>query len=225
MDGWAVRFANGYSGRANSASAVRIGADLDAALMAEVTNFFRERGLAPAIRVTPLAEAGLEARLVGNGWTVASRSMGMITEGLAGAKAAPGLVVECAPSRAWIEGVSTFQEARKRNPDHLEAIVSRIRRPARFATLMVEGQAAAYGMTVVDRGMSEIGLIMVVPGMRGLGLGQVLVAGLMQAAGEAGARRCFLQVEAENRVARRLYTALGFRDLYPYCEVRLPNAP
>lgn len=222
MEGWAVRFANGYSGRANSASAVRVGARMDPALMTEIAGFFRGHGLAPAIRLTPLAEAGLEAQLVAAGWTVASQSIGMIADRPIAGPIHPGLAIIPVPPDGWIAGVSALQEPRKRNPDHLAAILSRIRRPAGFAAIPMDGGIAAFGMTVVDRGMAEIGLIMVDPAWRGRGLGRAVVMGLMQYAAGIGAQRCFLQVEAGNAVARNLYAALGFRDLYTYREYRLP---
>ena len=58
MDGWAVRFANGYSGRANSASAIIPGAAMDRDLLAEIMRLYREAGLKPCVRVTPLAADG-----------------------------------------------------------------------------------------------------------------------------------------------------------------------
>ena len=220
MDGWAVRFANGYSGRANSASAIRPGATLDDAMLAVITGLFRAKGLAPAVRVTPLADPSVEARLAGACWQVVTRSIGMI--GAPRAAAADSAVhLAQQPGDAWIDGVTAWQEASKRNPAHLGAIVRRILMPAVFASLEEEGRTLAYGMCVLDRGMAELGSIVVSPEARGKGLGRRLVGSLSAWARAQGARRIFLQVEASNGVARNLYRSIGLSELYGYTEYRL----
>lgn len=221
MDGWVVRAANGYSGRANSASAVRIGATLDDALLREIVRFFRAQGLPPAIRVTPLAAPDVAERLAREGWRIVTRSGGMIAGRIPQQADRAGFVLTPVVDPIWCSGVSALQDERKRNAEHLYAIVSRIRREAGFATVMDEGRAAAFGMVVIDRGMAEIGSIIVNPAARGRGIGRGLVRGLMAHAAEKGAIRFFLQVEAGNAVAQRLYASLGFEDLYPYVEYRL----
>lgn len=219
MDGWVLRFANGYSGRANSASALRPGAALDDGLLALIVDLFTARELAPAVRVTPLAAGDVAPRLAAAGWQVVTRSIGMIGVPRAGSDAA--VTFEARPSAAWMAGVTAWQDARKKNVAHLEAIVGRIMLPAVFATLTLDGQPVAYGMSVLDRGMAELGLIVVGPGARGKGLGRRLVTALAAWAKGRGARRIFLQVEASNTVARNLYRSIGLSDLYPYAEYRL----
>lgn len=48
------------------------------------------------------------------------------------------------------------------------------------------------------------------------GLGFALCVQLLQIAREHGARCAYLQVEADNAAARRLYSKLGFIDAYAY---------
>lgn len=220
MDGWVIRYANGYSGRANSASAVSAKATLSGALLDEVCGFFRARGLPPAIRVTPLAEKGLDARLEQQGWQAVTRSVGMIGAARTLSRLPDEFEIAPTASLGWIEGVTALQEARKRNPDHLAAIVGRIRRPTAFAMIRREGKPVAFGLCVLDRGMAEIGSIAVDPAYRGAGLGRGLVSGLIDWASRTGAERIFLQVEASNAIARGLYASLGLVDLYDYCEYR-----
>ncbi|MGL4242281.1 MAG: GNAT family N-acetyltransferase, cg3035/Rv0428c family, partial [Beijerinckiaceae bacterium] len=57
MAGWAVRFANGYSGRANSASAIVQDAALTPRLLDEIERLYRAAGLPPQVRVTPVCDA------------------------------------------------------------------------------------------------------------------------------------------------------------------------
>ena len=51
---------------------------------------------------------------------------------------------------------------------------------------------------------------------RGLGLARELLMRLLALARTQGIRHAYLQVEAANITARRLYKHLGFQDLYAY---------
>jgi len=217
IDGWIVRFAHGYSGRANSATPIRPGAAATEATLAAVEGLYAQAGLPACFRITPLADPAAEAVLLGRGYRVRDASVGMIAPlaGLAG-PASDQVRIEAAASRAWLAGVSAFQDASKRSSDHLQAIVGRIRIPAAFATLRLDGEAAGFAMGAVDRGMAEIGSVIVDPKWRGRGLGRTIVAALMLWARDAGAAHAFLQVAQDNAPARSLYASLGFRDAYLY---------
>jgi len=219
---WVLRFANGYSGRANSASAIRPGADLGPGDLALIARLYRSAGLQPAIRITPLAHPDLTARLEKAGWQVRTRSIGMLAEPRTDWGQAPDVEIATTPPGPWLKGISALQEPSKRNPAHLAAIVGRIRLPAGFATLHHDGRPAVFGMAALDRGWAEIGAIIAAPEARGKGLGRKLVTSLLGWAAAHGAERVFLQVEASNGPARALYAALGFAPLYDYCEYRLP---
>ncbi len=54
------------------------------------------------------------------------------------------------------------------------------------------------------------------------GLARRLLAALLAAAREAGARRAWLQVEAANPAASRLYEGMGFEPAYRYHYWRRP---
>jgi len=216
LPGWVVRFAAGYSGRANSASAIAAGAALSDADFELIEGLYRAAGLPPCVRLTPLIEPATAARIERRGYRLKDASLGMIAEACA---VAVGPAVEIAPhaDAAWVRGVSARQTGTKKDADAaLAAIVSRIRLPAAFATLRLDGRAVGYGMTVVERGMAEIGAIVIDEAVRGQGLGRQLVGGLMAWAAGNGASKAYLQVEQGNAPALALYARLGFRELYRY---------
>jgi ribosomal protein S18 acetylase RimI-like enzyme len=65
---------------------------------------------------------------------------------------------------------------------------------------------------VVDRGpIGAIQNVGVVPACRGLGLGRALVRQALRGFSQAGLRRAYLEVTAENAHAVRLYREVGFR--------------
>ncbi|MGL4634544.1 MAG: GNAT family N-acetyltransferase [Beijerinckiaceae bacterium] len=218
MDGWVVRFANGYSGRANSASAVVTGATMPPALLDEIERLYADAGMKPQVRVTPVADAAVEPLLVSRGYRVkdASRIMSAPLADFADKRTDPRITLEPKPERAWLDGVSVRQEVSKRSPDHLAAIVGQIRVPAAFATLRLDGEAIGFAMVAIDRGWAEIGSVMLDAGYRGKGLGRATVNALMVWAAQNGAHHAFLQVDGTNSVAINLYRSMGFVDLGGY---------
>jgi ribosomal protein S18 acetylase RimI-like enzyme len=216
VEGWVVRFANGYSGRANSASPLKPGATLSGDALALIEQLYVEAGLPPCIRLTPLTANGLARRLAARGYRLRDRAIGMVATLGDGLSLPPGPHIEPFATPRWIEAVSALQVAGKRDPDKLAAIVGGIRMPAAFATVEMGGAPIALGMSVAERGMAEIGSIIVAETRRGSGHGRALVQGLMAWARSLGCHSAYLQVESGNVPAIRLYASLGFRPVYAY---------
>lgn len=210
---WLVRMADGYSGRANSACVIRPEAQLRAQEMRTIITLYENAGLRPSFRITPLVSPQACALLRDAGFAAEDPSIGMVAPVLAG-EMAEGLIIETAPSPAWVEGVAQWQVGIKQNTDVLGRIVGNIRLPAAYATLWKGEEPAAHALCAIDRGMAEIGTVMVAPAWRGKGVGRALVSGLMIWAGQNGAHEVFLQVASDNAIAHALYRSLGFQDCY-----------
>jgi N-acetylglutamate synthase len=216
-EGCVLRFANGYAGRANSLSALRPETRLTPDFMDWCEAQYRLVGLPPRVRVTPLLVPEMRAMLEARGYRPESHAIGMIAPVTAPGQPDPDLVIAPAATTQWVRGISARQSGSKKDADMaLHAIVSRIRLPAAFGTLMNEGHEIGFGMSVVERGMAEIGAIMIDERMRGRGMAKRLVSGLMGWAADAGAAQAYLQVEQGNAPAVRLYQGLGFRQVYRY---------
>ena len=218
MEGWVVRFAHGYSGRANSASAVVPGARMSPDLLDTIEQLYRDAGLKPSVRITPLADPAVEPLLMSRGYRVKdeSRMMVLPLDRYRDMEADSRVRIEGAASRRWLAGVCSHQEPSKRSADHLFAIVGHLRVPAAFATLEIDGKALGFGMCAIDRGWAELGSIMLESTFRGRGLGRATVDALLVWAARQGASNAFLQVDRTNAVACKLYAGQGFKDLCGY---------
>jgi ribosomal-protein-alanine acetyltransferase len=77
------------------------------------------------------------------------------------------------------------------------------------------GSIDAYAGLLAGRGTGEgdIQTIAVAPEHRGTGLGRALMHTLIDEARRRGAERLFLEVRADNPVARSLYGSLGFAEV------------
>jgi N-acetylglutamate synthase len=218
MEGWVVRFAHGYSGRANSASAVVPGARMTTDLLDTIEALYRDASLMPSVRITPLADAAVEPMLMSRGYRIKdeSRMMVMPLDRYRGVETDPRVRIEGAPSRRWLAGVSSHQAPSKRSADHLFAIVSQLRVPAAFAMLESDGKAAGFGMCAIDRGWAELSSIIVDGAYREQALGRATVDALLAWAAQEGASNAFLQVDRTNSIACNLYASQGFTDLCGY---------
>ena len=81
-----------------------------------------------------------------------------------------------------------------------------------------DGAAAVQACGQFARDADLVGLydIFTAPAARGRGLARALCARLLQMARDEGARTAYLQVDAANAPARKVYTRLGFQDVYTY---------
>ncbi len=232
---WVVRFANGYSGRANSASALSTQASLDAETLALIEGLFVQANLAPCFRLTPLAAGPVAALLDAHGYRLRDASIGMVSD-IVGMVAPISVNPEFpVPAKLqfrsdaiakpdWVRGVSARQSGSKKDADAaLMAIVSRVRMPANFMTLALDGKPIGFGMSVIERGMAEIGSIVIDENQRGKGMGTVLVSSLLHWASRSGAKQAYLQVEQGNTSAIQLYHKLGFHEVYRYATMVKPG--
>ncbi len=230
VDGWILRFAKGYSKRANSASPLTAGASLDDAAIDQIVRQFRMHGLPPTVRLTGLQVPEVDGQLAARGFVEAEPTYGMVARLSELAvepeiAADPALTVEAKPKGRWLKDVAAAYGGDKADHAKLTEIVERIRQPAGFATLLIDDKPAAWGMAVVERGYVGLFDIVVAPDLRGRGLGRQIVCALTAWAGKAGAERAYLQVREENEVARDLYRTLGFADAYRYTHRILTSAP
>jgi ribosomal protein S18 acetylase RimI-like enzyme len=98
-----------------------------------------------------------------------------------------------------------------------QRLMREIRRKPGFlagATWLIAGVDGYVGTVqgVMDRGpIGAIQNVGVIPEYRGLGLGRALVRRALEGFYQAGLRRAYLEVTAENAGAVRLYRTVGFR--------------
>jgi GNAT superfamily N-acetyltransferase len=100
------------------------------------------------------------------------------------------------------------------------AHAERIRQsPVRHRALFVvdaAGLPVAGGQVVVEDDLAGLYDIFSADAIRNRGIAAALCRRLLQIAAEHGARVAYLQVEADNAPARRVYERLGFADAYAY---------
>ncbi|MGX1618116.1 GNAT family N-acetyltransferase [Micromonospora chalcea] len=241
---WRLRWADGWTGRANSALPV---GDPDRPLPAAldaVQRWYAERG-GTALVNTPLPLAApVGAELDARGWTArppvlvqtvplralaAPPDAGLAdtppdadTPPTASPAGAPPVTLADAPADDWL----AIAAGRKGGlPDAARHVLTAVDR-VRFAELRIDGRLLAVGRgTVTGEGRwLGVSLLEVLPEARRRGFAVAVVRALAGWGAAEGATRAFLQVEQSNTGAVELYRRLGFTTHHTYL-TRVAPAP
>jgi ribosomal protein S18 acetylase RimI-like enzyme len=229
LDGWLVRYADGKAKRGRCINALAPGRLAPAEKLARCRALYAAVGLPLHLRITPFSEpAGLDAELAALGLEKHDETRVMVCTriGAMPQLAWPlGFHVESAGA-ASLAGI--LGEFRASPPAQRIAHAGRLlESPVPYEGLVMRdeaGSAVACGQVAVEAELAGLYDVHTAEAWRGRGLGRALCATLARRAMAQGARVAYLQVEAENRVARTLYASLGFIDAYGY-HYRSDGAP
>jgi N-acetylglutamate synthase len=222
-DGWLLRLAKGYSKRANSASPLIPGAVLDDSLLDHMVEHFLAQNVRPTFRLTSLEDAHADAVLERRGFDAIEPTRVLTTRIPEECVVDPSIILEPKVSTRWVRETAQSYGGEKADDSILVEIVSRIRQPAVFATLDIDGRHVAWGLGVRERGYVGLYDIVVAPELRGIGFGRKVVTSLMAWGRDSGAHTAYLQVRDDNEVARGLYTDFGFETAYRYIHRVMPG--
>ena len=218
LDGWILGLSEGYTRRANSVNPIYDGIRNvpDKIPLCEQT--YAEHQLSTIFKITPKAvQMGLDDQLEARGYEKqATTRVQVLTLGAASDGPSEDIEVLDAVDEAWMADYASLKEMSVPEAVKNRTILDRIGLPIRFVSVIASGQRVAAGIAVVESGWVGLFGIVTDPSMRRQGLGRRLTSALAAAGVEAGARTAFLQVEADNPAALRLYDSMGFQDAYRY---------
>jgi N-acetylglutamate synthase len=221
-DGWELRYADGFSGRANSVlplgrSRLRLETKLRFC-----HEWFEQRGVRLEVRCTPLCEPGIDERLAEMGYSLDRPTRVMVADLCGGIAAYTGVLPETPDDEWWQAMARLWGIAEERRPGW-QGIIERISPPAAYPLVTEEDEGVAAGLGAVYGPWLGLFEIVVAPGWRRRGHGQAIAGSLLAWGAARGARYAFLQVVASNTPAIALYESLGFRHLYDYWYRRAPQ--
>jgi ribosomal protein S18 acetylase RimI-like enzyme len=230
IDGWLVRLAPGKAKRARSIQPVapgRLGIDKKLALCLPL---FAAAELPPIVRITPFAQpARLDEHLAEVGMTRFDDSLVMVLPSLdaiasTGTFADEGETLETVDARSFAEWIGAARGSSAREvAAHADRIANA---PVSHHAVVVrdrDGVVVCGGQVAVEGSLAGLYDVFTLRQARGRGLADRFCRHLLGHARRLGASAGYLQVDAANAGARRLYRRLGFRDAYPY-HYRTPAA-
>jgi hypothetical protein len=216
-DGWLLRFADGYTKRANSVNPIyQSMMNLDEKIYS-CERIYGQKGLPPVFRLTPLAQANLDQALAARGYQKfhPTRVLTAPLEAL-DPPAVPRTLLRELPLEQWMGVFSEISGSLvEKQPAHIE-ILRNIINPTFTAALELSGKWVACGLGVLEREWFGLFDIITHPDYRRQGLGTQLIAWMLNWASSQGAQKSYLQVMENNAPALALYAKLGYADTFGY---------
>lgn len=218
IGGWRLHAANGFSGRANCCWPLAAPDRPEDEAIAQVEAWYADKGL-PALFIMPEVEPlePLRRRLEARGYRPIKPTLVMA------GPLSEGDFAQVRVSDQVDDGFQAlFAQVQGDPADAAERIgtLQRIAQPRAFASVLDHDEAGvrtvAIGASAVEGDWAGIFGMRTAPDHRRRGLARAVIAALADAARAAGARRAYLQVEADNAPAIILYRALGFETAYRY---------
>lgn len=224
LDGWLLRFAKGFTKRANSVTPLYSGSQAMAAKVRHCENLYARERLQSIFRLNPASEQGvLDDYLRRRGYRRLEPSL-VLTADLAQAAHAGNAVAMPSPAPhwfllpqdEWLQRHAALTGASRKFTRLHGAILNAVRTDCAFAALRDGEHTLACGLGMVESSLLGLFDIVTHPQQRRQGWGEALVRGLMGWGSRQGAAVAYLQVAQDNEAAKALYAKLGFQERYPY---------
>ncbi len=229
IDGWLVRFSPAKAKRARCIQTVAAGRLPVEEKLALCLPLYAAAGLHPFVRITPFSQPdGLDASLAALGMECIDATCVMVLGSLnslaAVGQPSPALrmaTVGPADFASWI-GKQRGSSAAERQAHADRIALSPV---AHHGVLAFDGagNTVGAGQLVIEGDLAGLYDVFTSERQRGRGVAESVCRHLLEVAAVAGARVAYLQVDAANDPARRIYRRLGFVDGYGY-HYRTPPA-
>jgi len=219
IDGWLLRFSPGKAKRARCVNAVADGRLPLAQRLAECERAMADAGLPLIVRITPFTRPeGLDEWLAAEGLARIDDTRTMVAAQLPLAPLALpcGLRLDPVDAARYADAVGQLRgsTAAQREAHAQRVALSPV--PYRGWLMLRDGEVCACAQVAVEGDLAGVFDVFTAPHARGNGLAGALCATLLARSRSHGARSAYLQVDAGNEPARRVYRRLGFADAYAY---------
>jgi GNAT superfamily N-acetyltransferase len=215
-DGWILRFADGYTKRANSVNP-HFGSSFPVSeKIARCETLYRQRGLPTIFRLTPFSEPdGLDRALERAGYALLDPSLVMTAD----LGRLPGPDVDAVLHVSGDAWFAAFDRLRRLDPADRTThrrIVETAQGDRCYAIVRLDAEPIACGLGVLVEDTVGLFDLHTAEAERRRGHGAAIVGSILRWAHRRGARTAALQVHGENEPAIRLYRSFGFEVAYRY---------
>jgi len=211
-----LRYAHGYTRRANSLTLFNSSAADYKNLVADCEEFFATRSQPVMIRIPRLpALSGLDRFLQINGYTTEAPSMVMVRH------LNDRHTVSLKPQRldrdSWLDSYCTISGQSTGERHNHQQLIGRIESETFYAALEnSQGMPACCALAILYKGVIGIYNVATAASFRRQQYASHLITALLDWGREVGASNAYLQVEESNLPAIKLYRKAGFSRLYRY---------
>ena len=217
LDGWVLRFARGFTKRANSVTPLYPSSQPVEKKVRFCENLYARERLQSVFRISAGADgaghAALDGYLSNRGYRLGDRSLVLGAPTATEAVSSRWSIVTL---KTWLNAYAALTEMPGKFMRLHGAILNAVRTECAHAVLRDGEEVLACGLGVVERDLVGLFDVVTHPAQRRQGCGEALVRGLLAWGCERGAGTAYLQVTEGNAAAQALYRKLGFTERYRY---------
>jgi ribosomal protein S18 acetylase RimI-like enzyme len=216
-DGWLLRFASGYTRRANSIQPVYASSLPCDEKIAFCEQLYQRQHYPVIFKLTEASQpTELDARLASRGYELGP-TVHIQTLSLAATERRTPVSGSVRLNNTWFHAYTDMNEVPEQHHATLGEMLKKIVSPTWYALLKdANGQPVAVALAVLNGSLVGIFDVVVAAEQRGRGIGTRLIQDLLAWGKANGAHTAYLQVNGSNTAGLRLYDRLGFRDAYTY---------
>lgn len=223
VDGWVLRFARGYTKRANSVAPLAVGALPNEEKIAYCEQRYAAQNL-PAIFKLTAASQALDEKLAARGYSQIDLSS-VQQRGLLHFVAEPDFAVRMSAqvSDTWFTQFAELNHVAVAHRATAQQMLASYVCPTQFAVLYQDERVVACGFAIIQQYTLVLYDIVSDSQQRRQGYALRLIEQLLAWGRNNGATSAVLQVVVANEPAMALYAKLGFTEQYRYWYRRQPN--
>ena len=217
-DGWVLRFAEGYTKRANSVTPLYPSSqDLNQKIH-RCEQIYRRFQLKPTFRLTNTSESDLDRTLEQLGYlkqdNVSVRVKDITNNDISNNTLFPTIAYEL--SQEWLDHYIHAIDLPIQHWNTLSTMLEIIPNPTCYAWLKDRHRFCSCGLGVLEDDYLGLFFIATAKKQRGKGYARQLISALLDWGKHNGATQAYIQVETENQAGINLYNKLGFSEVYQY---------
>lgn len=217
-DGWILRFAGGYTRRANSVNPI-YPSTIDVDKKIEYCHeFYAAKGMKTIFKITnEVYPPDLDNILETKGFIrEAETSVQTINLEQTTIMDYGRVRIVTSLDDFWVDNFFRLSGAVSENKPTLKAMLRNIKMPKCFAYIKEKNSIVACGLGVLEQDLIGLFDIVVATGFRGKGFGNRILNGMLLWGKNECAKLGYLQVMVDNKTALALYTKIGFKEIYRY---------
>ncbi|MNI22071.1 ribosomal-protein-alanine N-acetyltransferase [compost metagenome] len=217
-DGWVLRLANGYTKRANSISPIHYSTCNLEQKITECEQIYAQNNLPTIYKITPFIQpANLDHILEEKSYSfvdltsIQTLKLDHIPE-----PSLDSVKMDTNINPDWVDHFCKLNHVEDKDKSTMERILSNIKTKKGFISLYYEGKIVACGLGVIERDYIGIYDIITDIEYRNRGFGEQLILNLLKWGSQNGAKYSYLAVVMNNKPALKLYSKIGYSEVYRY---------
>lgn len=217
-DGWVLRFAGGYTRRANSVNPIYPSVLNLNDKIAYCELIYAARELRTVFKITPSVDpSDLDGMLADRGYVKdAKTSVQSIALAEGDGPELYTVTIDPGITEDWLGAFCRLNNIDSCFRPVMRKTLTRIVPRTCFIRLTHQNQIVAVGLGMMECDCLGLFDLVVDVHLRHQGLGREIMLNLMQWGRDNGAHRAYLQVMLNNTPALRFYRRLGFKEIYQY---------